>query len=57
MMAHVSEDYRERFFAATPLQRTATPGDTAGAVAFLASDDAAFTTGQTLLVDGGYALK
>ena len=37
--------------------RVATPEDTAAAVAFLASDDAAFTTGATLLVDGGYTLK
>jgi 3-oxoacyl-[acyl-carrier protein] reductase len=57
MMAHVTPEYRARFFAATPLQRVARPEDTAAAVAFLASDDAAFTTGQTLLVDGGYALK
>lgn len=57
MMAHVSEEYREKFFSNTPLQRTARPEDTAAAVAFLASDDAAFTTGATLLVDGGYSLK
>ncbi|MCZ6749031.1 MAG: SDR family oxidoreductase, partial [SAR324 cluster bacterium] len=41
----------------TPLKRFATPEDTAAAVAFLASGDAAFTTGQTILVDGGYTLK
>ncbi len=57
MMAHVSEEYRKQFFSNTPLQRTARPEDTAAAVAFLASADAAFTTGATLLVDGGYALK
>ena len=56
MMAHVSEAYRARFFDSTPLKRTALPEDTANAVAFLASDDAAFTTGQTLLVDGGLTL-
>lgn len=33
--------------------RTGTPEDQAGVVSFLASDDAAFMTGQTLLVDGG----
>ena len=57
MMAHVTEEYRQKFFASTPLQRTARPEDTAAAVVFLASSDASFTTGTTLLVDGGYALK
>jgi 3-oxoacyl-[acyl-carrier protein] reductase len=57
MMGHVTEDYIARFHKNTPLQRVARPEDTAGAVAFLASDDAAFTTGATVLVDGGYTLK
>jgi 3-oxoacyl-[acyl-carrier protein] reductase len=57
LMAHVTPEYRARFHAATPLGRVATPQDTAAAVAFLASADAAFTTGQTLRVDGGYTLK
>lgn len=35
------------------IHRTGTPADLAGAVSFLASDDAAFITGQTLAVDGG----
>jgi 3-oxoacyl-[acyl-carrier protein] reductase len=57
LMAHVTPEYIARFHASTPLQRPARPEDTAAAVAFLASDDAAFTTGHTLLVDGGYTLK
>jgi 3-oxoacyl-[acyl-carrier protein] reductase len=57
MMAHVTDEYIERFHKNTPLQRVARPEDTAAAVAFLASDDAAFSTGATLLVDGGYTLK
>jgi len=36
-----------------PLQRAGTPADQAAAVLFLASDDAAWITGQTLIVDGG----
>ncbi len=37
----------------TPLRRLGTPEDVADVVAFLASDDARFITGQTLFVDGG----
>jgi glucose 1-dehydrogenase len=36
-----------------PLQRLGCPEDVAGAVAFLASDDAAYMTGSSLVVDGG----
>jgi len=36
-----------------PLRRAGTPRDQAAAVLFLASDDAAWITGQTLIVDGG----
>jgi len=43
--------------AAAPLGRMGTPEDVAGAVAFLASDDAAFITGASLLVDGGLLAK
>ena len=41
----------------TPLRRLATPRDVAGAVAYLASEDAAFVTGQTLGVNGGMAMR
>jgi 3-oxoacyl-[acyl-carrier protein] reductase len=37
--------------------RLGTPEDVAGAVAFLASDDASWITGQTLAVDGGIVLR
>jgi 3-oxoacyl-[acyl-carrier protein] reductase len=57
MMAHVSPEYLARTQQSTPLQRFTKPEDTAAAVAFLASGDASFTTGQTILVDGGYTLK
>jgi 3-oxoacyl-[acyl-carrier protein] reductase len=39
--------------AATPLKRMALPEEIAGAVAYLASDDAAFVTGAVLPVNGG----
>jgi len=42
--------------AAYPLKRLGAPEDVAGAVAYLLSDDAAWTTGQTIVVDGGITL-
>jgi len=50
------EASREAFDHTRQLQaipRTQTPGDVVGALSFLASDDAAFVTGQTIVVDGG----
>ncbi|MGH7162289.1 MAG: 3-oxoacyl-ACP reductase FabG, partial [Planctomycetota bacterium] len=41
---------------ATPLRRVGTPEDVAGVVCFLASDAAAYVTGQVIAVDGGLAL-
>lgn len=42
--------------AAYPLGRIGRPEDVGEAIAFLASDDASWITGQTLLIDGGYLL-
>jgi len=42
--------------AAYPLGRLGEPDDVAAAVAFLASSDAAWITGQTLVIDGGLTL-
>ena len=39
-----------------PLRRIGTPGDIAGVVAFLASEDAAFISGAMLVVDGGFTV-
>lgn len=47
---------REAAVAARALKRIQTPDDLVGAVVFFLSDDAAFVTGQTLLVDGGTSL-
>ena len=37
--------------------RVGEPDDIAGAVAFLCSEDAAFITGHTLVVDGGLSVQ
>ena len=44
----------ERAAAVTPLRRAGQPGEIAGAVVYLASDAASFTTGALLRVDGGW---
>jgi NAD(P)-dependent dehydrogenase (short-subunit alcohol dehydrogenase family) len=44
---------KEAVMQARSLKRDAFPEDVEGAVVFLASDDSAFMTGQTLIVDGG----
>lgn len=43
----------ERAVKATPLRRVGEPADVAGAVAFLASDDGAYVSGEVLHVTGG----
>jgi 3-oxoacyl-[acyl-carrier protein] reductase len=50
------EDARELMLANTPLGRLGEPEDVAGAVRFLCSDEAAFITGEVLLVDGGLGM-
>jgi 3-oxoacyl-[acyl-carrier protein] reductase len=47
------EELRSQMLANTPLGRLGDPGDVAGAVRFLCSDEASFITGEVLLVDGG----
>jgi 3-oxoacyl-[acyl-carrier protein] reductase len=46
-------DFRKQVEAGTPLGRIAQPRDVAPAVVFLATPEAAFITGQTLLISGG----
>jgi NAD(P)-dependent dehydrogenase (short-subunit alcohol dehydrogenase family) len=44
----------EGFLDEQAIKRTETPSDIAGTLSWLASEDAAFVTGQTILVDGGW---
>lgn len=52
-----NQKLREALTKAIPLRRLAQPEDLAGAVAFLASDEAAYITGQTLSVSGGLSMS
>jgi NAD(P)-dependent dehydrogenase (short-subunit alcohol dehydrogenase family) len=57
MMVEVDKDTKtvNWMIASTPAHRAGTADDVAAAVAFLASDDASFITGATLMVDGGFS--
>ena len=51
--ATMPPEVTERIRAATPVGFIAEPSDVAGLVAYLASAEALFITGQTILIDGG----
>ncbi|HJC12318.1 MAG TPA: 3-oxoacyl-[acyl-carrier-protein] reductase [Candidatus Agathobaculum intestinigallinarum] len=53
MTANLSDDLKEGAKKQIALGRFGKPEEIAGVVAFLASDDASFITGQTIVADGG----
>lgn len=56
MKAHRSAAFIKSMEDAVPLGRLGTPRDIANAALFLASDDASYITGTTIIVDGGQTL-
>jgi 3-oxoacyl-[acyl-carrier protein] reductase len=56
MIASLGQQRVDQLQAMVPLGRRASPAEVAGAVAFLASADAAYITGAVLPVDGGLAM-
>jgi NAD(P)-dependent dehydrogenase (short-subunit alcohol dehydrogenase family) len=50
---YTSEDARKTVLSRTPIGRGGEPSEVASVVAFLASDDASYITGQTIYPDGG----
>lgn len=56
MTAQLPDAVKSRALAAIPVGRAGQPEDVAACVAFLASSEAAYVTGQTLHVNGGMAM-
>jgi len=56
MTAGLSDEVKKTLHAKIPLGKTGVPEDIANAVAFLASAEASYITGQTLCVDGGIVM-
>lgn len=56
MTAALSDKNKEAIMASIPAKKMGTPEDIANTVAFLASDEAAYITGEVIKVDGGMAM-
>jgi 3-oxoacyl-[acyl-carrier protein] reductase len=55
-LAETSEEHRRLMFSSIPMKRFGTADEVGWAVRFLASPEAGYVTGQTLIVDGGQVL-
>jgi NAD(P)-dependent dehydrogenase (short-subunit alcohol dehydrogenase family) len=51
---HEDEEFLAPALMRTPLKRSADPNEMAAAVLYLASDASSYTTGSTIIVDGGF---
>lgn len=51
---YLTDDFRKLFLRHVPLGRMGLPEEIAAAVVYLASDEAAYTTGQILTISGGF---
>ena len=56
MTAAMTPEAEKALIGAIPLERLGSPSDVAAAVAFLASDQAAYITGQVIVIDGGMVM-
>ena len=56
-LADLGDDYMAQMTASVPLRRLGTVDDIGYTALFLASDEAGYITGQTIVVDGGYLLS
>jgi len=56
MIDRLNDKQRETILARVPAGRLGTPADVAAAAVYLASDEAAYVTGQTIHVNGGMAM-
>tara|TARA_B100000787_G_C16099355_1_gene252721 strand:- start:86 stop:829 length:744 start_codon:yes stop_codon:yes gene_type:complete len=53
MTSSLAEEHKTALLLQVPIKRLGTPEEIAGAVSYLASDDAAYITGETIHVNGG----
>ncbi len=57
LLSHIPDDAKEKLVALHPMGRLGREEEVANAVLFLASDEASFVTGSSLMVDGGYTAQ